>query len=80
MDSSKHSSSNENLDLFPYISVSREVTLSNKYFANKLSGKHFNLTSCGVNWDQRSKIRIFSVISTSGGAFRKISKFQCRVI
>ena len=33
----------------------------------------------GVIRNQRSKIRRSSVISTTGGPFRKISKFECRL-
>ena len=49
-------------------------------FAHYLSGKHFNTTSCGVIRNQRSKKREFNIILSAGGHFRKISKFECRVI
>ena len=51
-----------------------------QFFAYNLSGKHFNPTSCGVIRNQRSKIRRSNITSTAGCPFRKISKFECRVI
>ena len=71
---------NEKFDLLPYIAMSRDVTWPKQFFAYNFSGKHFNSTSCGVIRNQRSKIRRFNIISTSGGPFRKILKFECRVI
>ena len=39
-----------------------------------------NTTSCGVIRNQRSKIRRSYTSLSAGGRFRKISKFECRVI
>ena len=50
------------------------------FFAYNLSGKHFSPTSCGVIRNQRSKIRRSNITLTAGCPFRKISKFECRVI
>ena len=50
------------------------------FFAYNWSGKHFNPMSCGVIRNQRSKIRRSNISSTTGCLFRKISKFDCRVI
>ena len=51
-----------------------------QFFAYNLSGKHFTPTSCGVIRNQRSKIRRSNMSATAGCPFRKISKFECRVI
>ena len=71
---------NEKFDLLPYIVMSRDVTWPNQFFAYNFAVKHFNPTSWGVIRNQRSKIRRLNIILTSGGPFRKILKFECRVI
>ena len=62
------------------MAMPRDVTWPMQFFAYNLSGKHFTLTSCGVIRNQRSKIRRSNIISTARCPFRKISKFECRVI
>ena len=71
---------NVKFDLFPYMAMSRDITWPTQFLAHNFSEKHFNPTSCGVIRNQRSKILRFYIISTIGGPFRKISKFECRVI
>ena len=62
------------------MAMPRDVTWPKQFFAYNWPGKHFNPTSCGVIWNQRSKIRRSNIFSTAGCPFRKISKFECRVI
>ena len=69
---------NEKLYLLPYMVMSPDITWPKQFFARNLSGKHFNPTSCGVIWKQRSKIRRCDF--NCRYPFRKISKFECRVI
>ena len=71
---------NEKFYLLPYIDMSRDVTWQKQFFAYNFSGKHFNPTSCGVIRNQRSKIRRLNIMLTSEGPFRKILKFECRLI
>ena len=62
------------------MAMPRDVTWPMQFFAYNLSGKHFTPTSFGVIRNQRSKIRRSNITSTAGCPFRKISKFECRVI
>ena len=71
---------NVKFDFLPYMAMSRDITWPTQFLAHNFSDNHFNLTSCGVIRNQRSKIRRFNIVSTTGGPFRKISKFECRVI
>ena len=73
-------SPSDKIDLLHYMAMSRDITWPTQFFAHYLSGKHFNPTSCGVLRNQRSKIRRSNIKLSAGGHFRKISKFECRVI
>ena len=62
---------NVKFDLLPYMAMSRDIIWPTQFLAHNFSEKHFNPTSCGVIRNQRSKIRQFYIISTTGGLSEK---------
>ena len=71
---------NEKFDKLPYIAiVVYNVYQDRSSFLPTTFQEAFNITSCGVIRNQRSKIRRLKMMSTSGSPFRKILKFECRV-
>ena len=57
---------NDKFDLIPYMAMSRDVTRSNQFFADILSGNHYNPTACWMIRNLRSKIRRSNIIVTDG--------------